>query len=264
MRVVDGGPAAAKVAVGTEDAVTLSPSGTIATTYRVIPGGKSLTITIDGKTAAPITVPPDKFLTLVYRPSAAGPKLTTITDDPGEDNGLLAQLRFYNLVPNCAGSLAIEGGPAVFDGVATDASKSRSINPVSATLVPKCGAAAGAGLKLPPLKAGDHYSIFLTGDAAKPVAVGNADATNPTRAEAEAEPGGALVFSSFSFVFLFFPVFLVVYRFAPASWRNAVILVFSWIFYAWWRLDFLPLLIFILQNPRKTPKPQNPKFTYNL
>ncbi len=54
-----------------------------------------------------------------------------------------------------------------------------------------------------------------------------------------------MVFSSFSFVFLFFPVFLVVYRFAPASWRNAVILVFSWIFYAWWRLDFLPLLIFI-------------------
>lgn len=179
VRVVDGGPAAAKVAVGTEDAVTLSPSGTIATTYRVIPGGKSLTITIDGKSAAPITVPPDKFLTLVYRPSAAGPKLTTITDDPGEDNGLLAQLRFYNLVPNCAGSLAIDGGPAVFDGVATDASKSRSINPVSATLVPKCGAAAGAGLKLPPLKAGDHYSIFLTGDAAKPVAVGNADATEP-------------------------------------------------------------------------------------
>jgi alginate O-acetyltransferase complex protein AlgI len=54
-----------------------------------------------------------------------------------------------------------------------------------------------------------------------------------------------VVFSSFSFLALFLPLFLIVYRIAPASWRNAVILVFSWIFYAWWRLDFLPLLIFI-------------------
>jgi len=54
-----------------------------------------------------------------------------------------------------------------------------------------------------------------------------------------------LVFSSFSFIFLFLPVFLAVYRLAPAPWRNAVIVVFSWIFYAWWRVDFLPLLIFI-------------------
>lgn len=54
-----------------------------------------------------------------------------------------------------------------------------------------------------------------------------------------------MVFSSFSFVVLFLPVFLVVYHLARAPWRNAVILVFSWIFYAWWRLDFLPLLIFI-------------------
>jgi alginate O-acetyltransferase complex protein AlgI len=54
-----------------------------------------------------------------------------------------------------------------------------------------------------------------------------------------------MVFSSFSFVFLFLPVFLASYRVAPVTWRNAVILAFSWIFYSWWRLDFLPLLIFI-------------------
>ena len=54
-----------------------------------------------------------------------------------------------------------------------------------------------------------------------------------------------MVFSSFSFIFLFLPLFLATYRLVPAPWRNAVILVFSWIFYAWWRLDFLPLLIFI-------------------
>lgn len=54
-----------------------------------------------------------------------------------------------------------------------------------------------------------------------------------------------MVFSSLSFIFLFLPVFLLVYRLAPGGWRNAVILIFSWIFYAWWRLDFLPLLIFI-------------------
>jgi len=54
-----------------------------------------------------------------------------------------------------------------------------------------------------------------------------------------------MVFVSDSFVFFFLPIFLLIYFAAPASLRNLVILIFSWIFYAWWRADFLPLLAVI-------------------
>lgn len=54
-----------------------------------------------------------------------------------------------------------------------------------------------------------------------------------------------MVFASISFVFLFLPIFLLVYLATGSRWRNLVILTFSWIFYAWWRLDFLPLIVSI-------------------
>lgn len=54
-----------------------------------------------------------------------------------------------------------------------------------------------------------------------------------------------MVFVSDSFVFVFLPVFLFCYALAPASSRNLTILVFSLIFYGWWRFDFLPLLAVI-------------------
>lgn len=54
-----------------------------------------------------------------------------------------------------------------------------------------------------------------------------------------------MVFVSDSFVFVFLPVFLICYAAAPSSLRNLTILVFSLIFYGWWRFDFLPLLIAI-------------------
>ncbi|MRW82858.1 hypothetical protein GJ698_01975 [Pseudoduganella sp. FT26W] len=54
-----------------------------------------------------------------------------------------------------------------------------------------------------------------------------------------------MVFASFSFLFLFLPVFLLAYGLAPRRWRNLTLLAFSWLFYAWWRLDFLPLIVSI-------------------
>jgi alginate O-acetyltransferase complex protein AlgI len=52
-----------------------------------------------------------------------------------------------------------------------------------------------------------------------------------------------VVFSSAAFLFLFLPVFLAVYFVVPRSWRSGWILAGSWIYYGWWRLDFLALLI---------------------
>ncbi|MEM6323802.1 MAG: MBOAT family protein [Pseudomonadota bacterium] len=51
-----------------------------------------------------------------------------------------------------------------------------------------------------------------------------------------------MVFSSESFLFLFLPLFLAVYYITPVRQRSYAILAGSYIFYAWWRVDFLGLL----------------------
>lgn len=52
-----------------------------------------------------------------------------------------------------------------------------------------------------------------------------------------------MVFSSETFLFLFLPVFLVVYYLTPERGRSPVILLGSYLFYGWWRFDYLLLLI---------------------
>ncbi|GGS26012.1 MBOAT family O-acyltransferase [Deinococcus knuensis] len=54
-----------------------------------------------------------------------------------------------------------------------------------------------------------------------------------------------MVFSSNVFLFLFLPVFLIVYYLLPFRWRSAWILTGSYALYSWWRVDFLWLLIAI-------------------
>ena len=52
-----------------------------------------------------------------------------------------------------------------------------------------------------------------------------------------------MVFSSNLFLFAFLPLFLASYYLVPIRFRSALILVFSYGFYAWWRPDFLGLLV---------------------
>ncbi len=52
-----------------------------------------------------------------------------------------------------------------------------------------------------------------------------------------------MVFSSNIFLFAFLPIFLIVYYLSPLRWRSLTILIFSYGFYAWWRPDFLALLL---------------------
>ncbi len=52
-----------------------------------------------------------------------------------------------------------------------------------------------------------------------------------------------MIFASFEFLFLFLPLFFAVYFLTPFRWRNWPILILSWAFYAWWRVDFLGLLV---------------------
>ena len=50
-----------------------------------------------------------------------------------------------------------------------------------------------------------------------------------------------MVFSSNIFLFLFLPAFLGLYYLTPFRHRSLVILIGSYAFYAWWRVDFLLL-----------------------
>jgi alginate O-acetyltransferase complex protein AlgI len=52
-----------------------------------------------------------------------------------------------------------------------------------------------------------------------------------------------MVFTSNVFLFLFLPVFLLIYFAAKDSWRATVIVLGSYTFYAWWRPDFLLLFV---------------------
>ncbi|MCE0506960.1 MBOAT family protein [Roseivivax sp. GX 12232] len=52
-----------------------------------------------------------------------------------------------------------------------------------------------------------------------------------------------MVFSSETFLFLFLPGFLALYFLTPWRWKSATLLAGSYVFYAWWRLDFLALLV---------------------
>ncbi len=51
-----------------------------------------------------------------------------------------------------------------------------------------------------------------------------------------------MVFAANVFVFGFLPVFLAVYYLVPRAWRSGVIALFSYLFYGWWRPDFVLLL----------------------
>lgn len=51
-----------------------------------------------------------------------------------------------------------------------------------------------------------------------------------------------MVFSSETFLFLFLPLFLGLYYLTPPRFRSVTILLGSYAFYGWWRIDFLGLL----------------------
>jgi len=52
-----------------------------------------------------------------------------------------------------------------------------------------------------------------------------------------------MIFSSNIFLFVFLPLFLLAYYATPSAHRSWPILVGSYLFYAWWRVDFLLLFV---------------------
>ena len=179
VRVVDLSASGAPIGIGTAPAAPVPPGDT-ATIYRIVKGGAPLSVSLAGKPAEGSIVPPaDAFSTVIV--PASGPAV--VIADPTEGrNDLKAQLRVYNLVPGCAASVVVaDGGPVVFEGVATNDTRQRAINPIEAVLGASCGTAVAQPLKLPPLKAGDHYSLFLLPGANGPKLAGQRDETEPYR-----------------------------------------------------------------------------------
>ncbi len=52
-----------------------------------------------------------------------------------------------------------------------------------------------------------------------------------------------MVFSSNVFLFLFLPAFLAIYYASPVRFRSFVIAIGSYVFYGWWRVDFVALML---------------------
>ncbi len=169
VRAVNATGLALRVGVGAGAAPqTLAARGRVATTYQAVDASRPLTLTVNGAPAGPpLTLAPNGYATVVIRADGAGHALQTITDAAANQDGLRAELRFYNLAPACLARLDVADGPSVFERVPEGQSRQRAINPVAATVVGQCQAGYGGGqrLTLPDLKPADHYSVFLLGGA---------------------------------------------------------------------------------------------------
>jgi hypothetical protein len=182
LRVLNASPHAAWVMLaGSEAPQTLAPGAV--TRFSVLTQGTPVRVSVDGKVLADATGNPDAparagdAVTVALHRDAKGWHATRIVARYERTDGLKATLRAFNFTPGCSARISVDGnGPAVFAQVAAGGADARAINPVSARLVGQCGTAASAALPLPALAEGDSYSVFVTGDAAKPVLSGARDA----------------------------------------------------------------------------------------
>lgn len=54
-----------------------------------------------------------------------------------------------------------------------------------------------------------------------------------------------MVFSSVSFLFYFLPAFIIVYYLVPDKLKNLVMIIASFVFYAWGEIRFIPIMLFL-------------------
>jgi hypothetical protein len=148
----------AHLGAGTADRVT---------PYEVVEkaAGRTLTLTAkegghEGhftyKTAA------DGYVTIVIQQTPAGALNFVPIIDQAEFNQTRARLAFYNAATTCASAtLGLDpSGPAVFQDVATGTTKSRTVNPVQATVRATC-TQPGPTVALGGMDLGASYSVWL-------------------------------------------------------------------------------------------------------
>lgn len=188
VRVVNLAAQPARITLpGSEGAQTLAAGAS--TRLSVVTPGTSLRVTVDGREPQAATKAADaagaasatdatagQAITVVLTHEAQGWRAARVAHPQERLDAMRATLRVYNFAGACAGKIAVaDGGPTVFAQVPAGTQQARAINPIAARLTGACGAATTAPLQLPPLAAGDSYSLFLSGDAAKPLLTGTRD-----------------------------------------------------------------------------------------
>ncbi|WP_439893730.1 alginate O-acetyltransferase AlgF (plasmid) [Ralstonia sp. 25C] len=172
---------------GSEGAQALAAGAS--TRLSVVTPGTLLRVTVDGhEPAKPATATDNagaasasdatagQAITVVLTRDAQGWRATRVANPYERLDAMRATLRVYNVAGACAGKVAVaDGGATVFAQVPAGTQQARAINPIAARLTGSCGATTTMPLQLPPLAAGDSYSLFLAGDAAKPVLIGTRD-----------------------------------------------------------------------------------------
>ncbi len=127
---------------------------------------RSLTITVkEGGHEGRLTykAPADGYVTIVVEQDSGGNVVFVPIVDQADFNQTRARLAFYNAASGCASAtLALDpSGPAVFQNVASGTTKSRTVNPVQATVRAACADSPGPTLALGGMELGASYSIWL-------------------------------------------------------------------------------------------------------
>ncbi|WP_206950669.1 alginate O-acetyltransferase AlgF [Trinickia acidisoli] len=186
LRVVNLSTRTAKVSLPSGTPLLELPSGA-ATRLDVVRPGTPLRVTVDasvprgpagGAKVASTATAGQTITVAIAHDDASGWHATSIAAPAAGADALRAQLRLFNFADGCDGKVVLSGSPAsaVFAHVAPGDAASRSVNPVTATLVAVCGKAVSPPFALPRLAAGQSYSLFLSGSAAQPLLSGAPDA----------------------------------------------------------------------------------------
>jgi alginate O-acetyltransferase complex protein AlgF len=112
---------------------------------------------------ATLGVAPGSFVTVILRAAGAAGIAVTEVVDQTEFNQTRAHLAFYNATTDCpaAALTLLPAKASVFADVAPGTAKTRSVNPVTATVVAACGGGQAASVALNGLEAGGMYSVWL-------------------------------------------------------------------------------------------------------
>ncbi len=112
---------------------------------------------------ATLTLAPDSFNTVLVRDDPPGALSAMAVKDGVEFNQARARLSFYNATPACpaAGLALVPAGTAVFSDVAPGTMRTRSVNPVKASIRAGCTGQTADDVLLDDMEVGGSYSVWL-------------------------------------------------------------------------------------------------------
>ena len=177
VRFVNAAPGAAVVTTDFQDDLHLGAgTGDRVGPYTVVERAAARSLSITAKEGGheghfTYKAAADGYVTILLEQAPNGAISFVPIVDQAEFNQTRARLAFYNAVPSCAtAGIGLDpGGPAVFQDVASGATRSRTVNPVQATVRANCAGQPGPTLALSGMDLGASYSIWLMQRGAAPI-----------------------------------------------------------------------------------------------